>query len=114
MKIKSYKVNKNINFKKLNNLNLEEPNIKKFPKLNVLNKLPKNFSLYETIIVSTNDALVEQFLNKKIHFKSISKKFYSIINDKKFTKYKSIIPRNINDIIKVKNIIQNEINSRYT
>ncbi len=102
-----------LNFDKLNHLNLEKPNLKKFPLIKILKKLPSNSSLYETVIVSTNDTLVSLFLEKKIHFKSISKIFFSIINNKKFSKFKSIIPRNINDIINVKNIIQKEINSRY-
>jgi 1-deoxy-D-xylulose-5-phosphate reductoisomerase len=103
----------NLNLNKLNHLNLEKPNLKKFPLIKVLKKLPDNSSLYETILVSTNDTLVDLFLEKKIHFQSISKIFFSIINDKKFYKFKSIIPRNINDIINLKNIIQKEINSRY-
>ena len=103
----------NLNLNKLNHLNLEKPNLKKFPLIKVLKKLPDNPSLYETILVSTNDTLVDLFLEKKIHFQSISKVFFSIINDKKFYKFKSIIPRNINDIINLKNIIQKEINSRY-
>ena len=108
-----YKNHNDLNFNKLNHLNLEKPNLKKFPLIKVLKKLPTNSSLYETILVSTNDTLVDLFLEKKIHFKSISKIFFSIINNKKFYKFKSIIPRNINDIINLKNIIQKEINSRY-
>ena len=111
---KDYHINQNyLNFNKLNHLNLETPNLKKFPLIKVLKKLPANLSLYETIVVSANDTLVDLFLEKKIHFQSISKIFFSIINDKKFYKFKSIIPRNINDIINLKNIIQKEINSRY-
>ncbi len=111
---KDYYINQNyLNFNKLNHLNLETPNLKKFPLIKVLKKLPANSSLYETIVVSANDTLVDLFLEKKIHFQSISKIFFSIINDKKFYKFKSIIPRNINDIINLKNIIQKEINSRY-
>ena len=104
---------KNINLKKLSYLNLEKPNLKKFPLINILKKIPNKFSLYETLIVSVNDTLVDLFLDKKIQFKSISKIFFSTINDKDFLKYKSIIPNNIDEIINLKNIVQKKIKSRY-
>ena len=104
---------KNINLKKLSYLNLEKPNLKKFPLIKILKKIPNKFSLFETLIVSVNDTLVDLFLDKKIQFKSISKIFFSTINDKDFLKYKSIIPNNIDEIIKLKNIVQKKIKSRY-
>ena len=104
---------KNINLKKLSYLNLEKPNLKKFPLIKILKKIPNKFSLFETLIVSVNDTLVDLFLDKKIQFKSISKIFFSTINDKGFLKYKSIIPNNIDEIIKLKNIVQKKIKSRY-
>ena len=104
---------KNINLKKLSYLNLEKPNLKKFPLIKILKKMPNNFSLFETLIVSVNDTLVDLFLDKKIQFNSISKIFFSTINDKDFLKYKSIIPSNIDEIIKLKNIVKKKIKSRY-
>ena len=104
---------KNINLKKLSYLNLEKPNLKKFPLIKILKKIPNKFSLFETLIVSVNDTLVDLFLDKKIQFKSISKIFFSTINDKDFLKYKSIIPNNIDEIIKLKNIVHKKIKSRY-
>ena len=63
---KDYHINQNyLNFNKLNHLNLETPNLKKFPLIKVLKKLPANSSLYETIVVSANDTLVDLFLEKK-------------------------------------------------
>ena len=52
---KIFKKINNINIKKLNNLDLKKPDLKKFPLVNVLRKIPKKQSLFETIIVSTND-----------------------------------------------------------
>ena len=110
---KSYNHLKNIDFTKLNNLNLEKPDLRKFPLIKILKIIPDNFSLYETLIVSINDALVDLFLDKKIQFKSISKVFISTLKNKNFLKYKSITPKNIDEIIKLKNIIQKKIKSRY-
>ncbi len=103
----------NININKLNNLNLNKPDIKKFPLLKVLKKIPKNHSLFETVIVSTNDTLVDLFLKNKIKFISMSKIFFSIINHKKFKKYKRIKPKTIDEIIKLNNLVQIKINSIY-
>ncbi len=108
-----YKKLKDIDIVKLNNLKLEAPNLKKFPLVKILKKIPSKISLFDTVLVSVNDTLVDLFLKKKIKFKSISKIFYSIINRKDLIKYKSIAPKNINQIINLKNFVQIKINSRY-
>ena len=43
--------------------------------IKLLKLLTNNHSLYETIIVSANDTLVELFLDKKIKFIDIQKTF---------------------------------------
>ena len=58
----------NLNLTKLNNLDLKKVNTKFFPVVNILKKLPNKISLYETVIVTINDLLVDQFLNKKITY----------------------------------------------
>ena len=68
--------NKKINFKevdvnKLNKLQLSKINKKKFPITKVLNKLPSNDSLFETVIVSVNDHLVNLLLKHKITYLEI-------------------------------------------
>ncbi len=110
---KLFKKLNNVNIKKLNNLDLRKPDLKKFPLINILRKIPKNQSLFETVIVSTNDTLVELFLRNKIKFNSISKIFFLIINDKNFKKYQFIKPKNISEIIKLNNLVQIKINSIY-
>ena len=95
---KNYKTN-SLNFAKINNFNFKKVNPKQFKSVNIL----KNFkqvqnSLYETVLVSANDELVNLFLKKKISFSEISKKLIMIINLKEFTKLKSIKPLNFNQI----------------
>ena len=89
---------KKIDFKILNNVNFEKIDIKKFPILKLIKSLPQKNSLFETVIVSANDCLVENFLLKKIKFLDISKFLFRIINDKEFQKYKLKKPINIDEI----------------
>ena len=49
---------KKLNFDKINNLNLTSPDLKKFPLIKILNKIPKKITLFNTLIVATNDTLV--------------------------------------------------------
>ena len=107
----SYK-SKSIDVKKLNQLNFKKVNKKKFPLTKILNILPKKNSLFETVLVSANDELVNLFLNKKIKFTSISKILLSVINDKNFNKYKRIQPRNINDIKHLNEYVRLKIKSK--
>ena len=96
---------KKLNFKILNNLSFKEINHKRFSVIKILNKLPENSSLFETILVSINDKLVELFLANKIKFTDISKKMHNILDLKELKKYKMIKPRKINDIIFLNNKI---------
>jgi 1-deoxy-D-xylulose-5-phosphate reductoisomerase len=107
-KIKTNKIEISI----LNKLDLKLPNIKRFPCLKIINLLPKKTSLFETIIVSANDALVDSFLNKKIKFIEINKKLIKFINLKEFIKYKSISPDNIDQIIELNNYVRFKIKSK--
>ena len=62
---KNYKIkSKKINFKLLNNLNLNVVNLKKYPLVKILNFVPKNDTLFETLLVSVNDELVDLFFKK--------------------------------------------------
>ena len=100
---------KKLNLKILNNLSLKEINYKRFSVIKIINKLPKNSSLFETILVSINDKLVELFLANKIKFTDISKKMHNILDLKEFKKYKMIKPRKIYDIIFLNNKIRGKI-----
>jgi 1-deoxy-D-xylulose-5-phosphate reductoisomerase len=100
---------KNIDIKILNNLSLKKPNPKIFPMINLLNYLPKKHSLYETVIVSANDTLVELFLKQKIRFIDIQKELFKILNLKEFSKYKKISPLKVIDILKLNNYVRLKI-----
>ena len=97
---KNKKFNSNkINFNFLNNLNFTELDLKRYPAIKLLKKIPKKFSLFDTILVSANDYLVELFLNKKILFYEIHNLINYIIRLKEFQKFKRIKPTNIEDIM---------------
>ena len=93
-------------------MNLEKPDNKKFSMLKILKKIPKKISLFETVVVSANDILVDLFLKKKIKYTDISKFFFSIVNDKSFKKYKEIKPKSVRQILDLKNLVQIKIKSR--
>ena len=101
------KLNSNkININSLNNLNFKIVELKRFPMVKLLNFLPSKQSLFETVIVSANDTLVELFLNNKIKFVDIQKNLFKIINKKKFLKFKKMYPKNIRDIVKLNNYVR--------
>tara|TARA_B100000579_G_scaffold166573_1_gene135374 strand:+ start:1993 stop:3156 length:1164 start_codon:yes stop_codon:yes gene_type:complete len=97
---KKIRVNK-IDLAKLNNLKLKKLNIKRYPIIKILKKIPEDISLFETVIVSANDELVKFYLQKKINFGDISKKLLKFINRKEFIKFKRKSPASIENIIKL-------------
>ena len=114
-----YSSNKIINSRKLdlkilNNLNFQDIDLKRFPILRILDKLPEKSSLFETVIVSINDKLVKLFLNNRIKFTDISKKMNSMLELNEFKKFKKLKVTKINDIMslnkKVKIKLDNIIN----
>ena len=96
-KITNFKF-KNLDIKKLNHLNLREIDQKKFPLTKILKSIPEKNSLFETIIVSANDELVNLFLNKKISFINFQKILLNFVKLKEFTKLKKKKPKNIKEI----------------
>ena len=104
-KLKTNKVNIDI----LNNLNLNNVNSKRFPMIKLLDFLPDNHSLYETVIVAANDKLVELFLNNKIKFTDIQKNLFKIIKKNEFQKFKKISPKNITDITNLNDYVRLKI-----
>tara|TARA_B110000003_G_scaffold140435_1_gene142051 strand:+ start:135 stop:1301 length:1167 start_codon:yes stop_codon:yes gene_type:complete len=102
---------KNLNLDIINNLDFKKVNLNKFPSVKILKKLPKIDSLFETIIVTVNDNLVKQFLNDEIKFTDISKVLLKILKNKDFIKYKAIMPRNINDILKLSKYVSFKMKS---
>ena len=92
---------KKLNIKVLNNLELSKPNINQFPVLNILKMIPNKTSLFETILVSANDELVNCYLEGKIKYTDIYENLIKIIQIKAFKKYLNISPKNIDQISKL-------------
>ena len=102
---------KKINFKILNELDFNKINLKKFPVMKLIKKLPNKDSLFETVLVSANDTLVENFLNNKINFLDISRILLKLLKYKEFQKYKLISPSNIDQIISLNKYVRLKTNN---
>ena len=101
-KIKS----KKINIKLLNNLNLNKVDLKKYPSMNILKLVPKKETLFETVLVSANDELVDLFLKNKINFDDIYLRLKQIINNKLFLKYRLKKVNNLGQIEKLNEFVR--------
>lgn len=108
---KFFKNDKKLDIIKLNNLDFKKINLKRFPIVKLLKKMPLNHSLFETIIVSINDLLVSKFLDNKILFTDISKLVLHYLNHKRFDKFKKTAPKNISEIIKINDIVKKELSN---
>ena len=105
-------LSKNIDLDKLNNLNLTNVNLKKFPLVKLLKYIPEKISLFNTVIVSANDELVRLYLKGKINYHDITKELIKILNHKEFTKFKKKNPNRILDIINLDRYVRLKINSK--
>jgi len=92
---------KEIEFDKINNLSFTQVSNSKFPSINLLKKIPKDISLFETVLVSANDSLVELFLDRKISYLDIYKFLNIITSQKEFTKLKLIKPSSLGQVSKL-------------
>ncbi|ARJ47788.1 1-deoxy-D-xylulose 5-phosphate reductoisomerase [Candidatus Pelagibacter sp. RS39] len=111
-----FEKNKNIessplDFNILNNLNLQKVEKNKFPLVNILDKLPKYSSLFETVLITINDYLVYKFLDRKIDFHNLTKLINKISNLKEFQKYKKIKPKNIKQIYNLRDYVHLKLNA---
>ena len=100
-----------IDFKKINNLNFTKVNSIKFPAIKIIKKIPENISLFETVVVSANDSLVQLFLDKKIKFIDIYKKLKIITSLKEFTRLKRITPKSVSEIMKLNRYVHLKVMS---
>ena len=98
-----------LDIKKLNKLSLMPVDFKKFPLVKIINLLPNRNTLFETVLVSANDQLVNLFLEKKIKFTDISSKLLEIVKIKEFTLMKKKYPKNINDILKINSYVSSKV-----
>ena len=75
----------------------------------ILNTLPEKSSLFETILVSINDKLVELFLDNRIKYTDISKKMHNMLRLRDLKRYKMIKVKNIYEIINISKKIKNRV-----
>ena len=99
-------ISKNINLQILNNLELQEVDQKKFPVIKILDKIPDNESLFETLLVTINDELVDLFLTKQVSFQNISKNLIKFLNLNVFVKYKRQKLNNLAQIVKLNKFVR--------
>ena len=100
--VKSKKMNINI----LNSLNFQKARIKKFPVIKILKKITKKESLFDTVLVSINDELVNLFLESKIKFLDISSKIWLLVNSSFFSKFKHQKPKNLAQIERLNEFVR--------
>ncbi len=89
------------NTKKINNLSFEVPNIKQFPLLSLINLIPNQSSYFETILITLNDMLVDEYLKNNINYISIHRNLIKLIKSPFFNKFYKLKPKNIYDIKKM-------------
>ena len=101
-----------LNIQKLNNLNLKNINKVKFPMVKILNHIPDQISLFETVVVSANDELVRLYLINKIKYDEIYSKLIKILSLKEFIKLKKVKPNSVSEIIKLDKYVRLKINAK--
>ena len=106
-KIKSKTLDINI----LNDLSLKRVDKDRFPSIQIIDKLSDADSLFETVIVSANDKLVNMFLKNQIKFIDITRILIKITNSKELLRYKLITPKNIGQIQKLNNYVSLKIDA---
>jgi len=57
--------------------------------------------LFDTVIVCSNEIIVDAFINKLIKFNEISKLMLKIASNKEFDQLKNSEPSSITDILKI-------------
>ena len=103
---KNFLKTKKINFNLLNSLNLQKVSLSNFPVIKILKKIPKKESLFDTVLVSANDELVNLFLKNKINFSDISSKIWLLINTSFFSKFKHQKLKNLAQIEKLNEFVR--------
>ena len=90
---------KKINIDLLNNLKLTKVNSSKYPSIRILKKIENRNSLFETVLISANDELVDLYIKNKINFLQINKILLIVLNNKKYSNLTKKKPKKLSDII---------------
>ena len=96
---------------KINNLSFKSVNKKIFPIIQLKKRLNEHPST-PIIINAANEILVDQFLQKKIHFLTISKIIMNNLNDRNYKKYAIKNPNNIKQILSIDSWAKSVIRSK--
>ena len=80
-------------------MNFIKISFNKYPSIKILNKINNMNSLFETVLISANDELVELYIQNKINFLQINKILLKILNNKKYSKLTKKKPKKLSDII---------------
>ena len=99
-----------INLSTLNNLNFSLPNKKKFTSINFLKYIKNKNTLFETILITANDELVNLYLKDKINFKDIYELTKKTVRLKIFKRYFNKKPKNPDEIINLVKKVRFKIN----
>ena len=99
-----------INLSTLNNLNFSHPNKKKFISINFLKYIKNKNTLFETILITANDELVNLYLKDKINFKDIYILTKKTVRLKIFKRYFNKKPKNPDEIINLVKKVRFKIN----
>ena len=75
--------------------------------LSIIKIIPEDSSYFETILITLNDALVKNYLNKDINYISIQKNLLSLIKKPFLSKFYKLKPKTIYDIKNMINITNN-------
>ena len=89
----------NVDINLLNNLNLTSIDKLKYPAIKILNKISNNNTLFETVLISANDELVNLYINNKIKFLDINRNLIKILKYKNYLKLINKKPKKLSDII---------------
>ncbi len=95
-----------IDFLKLNNLDFKKVDLVRFPAVTLLKHITNKISLYETVLVTANDKLVDLFLEGRIKYKDIFLLLKKILKLNIFLKYKNKQPKTYNELINLSNFVR--------
>ena len=96
--LNKYNSSTNFQIDKIDKLSFFNVDVKRFPSVKILKKVSFDCKLFDTVIISANDELVDLFLKKKIKFVDIIKKLNMITSLKQFAHYRYISPQNYEQI----------------
>ena len=96
--LKKYNHFTNFDINKISELNFTPVDKKKFSSITLLKEISFECKLFDTVLISANDELVQMYLEKKIKFLDIIKNLKKIINLNQFDRYRYISPKNYTQI----------------